>query len=312
MTDASSMPQEPAGEPQTAPKTAGAWLREARQQRGLHIAALAAMLKVPQAKLEALEADRWQDLTDMTFVRALAKAVCRALRVDAEPVLALLPRGGERELDVSLGINTPFRERAVRDEGLSLAVLQKPMIWGPALLLAGAAALYLVPNRLLEPAPSAAPAAPAVSASAPADDAPALAAAPEAAASDTAAPVVATSLAATPAAVASAPLPAPAPAASVPQPAAPLRAAAPASAPAAGMLPVKVHVTAESWISVTDAQGQVLLSKLVQPGEDPELAGQPPLKVTIGNVAGTTLSVRGTPFDLNTRNKDNVARFELN
>ena len=37
-------------------QTAGAWLREVRQQRGLHIAALAAMLKVPQAKLEALEA----------------------------------------------------------------------------------------------------------------------------------------------------------------------------------------------------------------------------------------------------------------
>eukprot|EP01136_Pigoraptor_vietnamica_P039483 Opistho-1_new@10349 len=71
--------------------SAGAWLREARQQRGLHIAALAAMLKVPQAKLEALEADRWQDLPDTTFARALAKAMCRVLKVDAAPVMALLP-----------------------------------------------------------------------------------------------------------------------------------------------------------------------------------------------------------------------------
>lgn len=310
MTDAttSGLSEAPAG----APKTAGAWLRDARQQRGLHIAALAAMLKVPQAKLEALEADRWQDLTDMTFVRALAKAVCRALKVEAEPVLALLPRGGERELDVSRGINTPFRERSARDEGLSLAVLQKPMIWGPALLLAGAAALYLLPNRLLEPAPTAAPTA---AASAPVEETPVLAAAPEPAASEAAAPVLAAVPLATPPAVttASAPVPA-APVASRPQLQAPAQvAAAPASAPpAAGMLPVKVHVTAESWVSVTDAQGQVLLSKLVRPGEDPELAGQPPLKVTIGNVSGTTLSVRGTPFDLNTRNKDNVARFELN
>jgi len=310
MTDATSgVSEEPAG----APKTAGAWLREARQQRGLHIAALAALLKVPQAKLEALEADRWQDLTDMTFVRALAKAVCRVLKVEAEPVLALLPRGGERELDVSRGINTPFRERSARDEGLSLAVLQKPMIWGPALLLAGAAALYLLPNRLLEPAPAAAPGA---AASAP-SDAPVFAAVPEQAASEAAAPVTEAVAAV---ATASAPTPpvamasAPAVAASRPQPQQPAQqvAAAPASVPSAGMLPVKVHVTAESWVSVTDAQGQVLLSKLVRPGEDPELAGQPPLKVTIGNVSGTTLSVRGTPFDLNTRNKDNVARFELN
>ena len=311
MSDATSqMSDEPASEPQGEPKTAGAWLRGARQQRGLHIAALAALLKVPQAKLEALEADRWQDLTDMTFVRALAKAVCRALGVEAEPVLALLPRG-EHGLNVSLGINTPFRERAARDEGLSLTLLQRPMIWGPALLLAGAAVLYLVPNRLLEPAPAAAPNAVA---SAPTEEAPVLAAVPEPAASEAAAPVV------MPVAAASVPTPvvamasAPAMVASRPpqQPAQQQVAAAPAGAPPAGMLPVKVHVTSESWVSVTDAQGQVLLSKLVQPGEDPELAGRPPLKVTIGNVSGTTLSVRGMPIDLNTRNKDNVARFELN
>lgn len=72
--------------------TAGAWLRNARQQRGLHIAALAVMLKVPQAKLEALEADRYDELPDATFARALATAVCRALKIDAGPVLALLPR----------------------------------------------------------------------------------------------------------------------------------------------------------------------------------------------------------------------------
>ena len=72
------------------PTTAGAWLKNARQQRGLHIAALAVMLKVPQAKLEALEADRFDLLPDATFARALATAVCRALKVDSGPVLALL------------------------------------------------------------------------------------------------------------------------------------------------------------------------------------------------------------------------------
>ena len=43
---------------------------------------LCASLKVPQAKLEAIEADRYQDLPDPTFVRALALAMCRALKVD--------------------------------------------------------------------------------------------------------------------------------------------------------------------------------------------------------------------------------------
>ena len=53
-------------------------LRAARQARGLHIAALAASIKVTQRKLEALEADRYDELPDMTFTRALAKTVCRS------------------------------------------------------------------------------------------------------------------------------------------------------------------------------------------------------------------------------------------
>ena len=81
--------------------TAGALLRQARQAKGLHIAALAVSLKVPQRKLEALEADRYGELPDATFVRALAQTVCRALKVDRAPILALLPlyglRGGLEE-----------------------------------------------------------------------------------------------------------------------------------------------------------------------------------------------------------------------
>ena len=46
---------------------AGALLRAARQQQGLHIAALAASIKVAPAKLEALEAGRVHALPDATF-----------------------------------------------------------------------------------------------------------------------------------------------------------------------------------------------------------------------------------------------------
>ena len=55
---------------------AGALLRAARQQQGLHIAALAASIKVTPAKLEALESGRIQELPDATFTRALALTVC--------------------------------------------------------------------------------------------------------------------------------------------------------------------------------------------------------------------------------------------
>ncbi|MDO8288324.1 MAG: helix-turn-helix domain-containing protein, partial [Parvibaculum sp.] len=48
-TNTGAMPAEP---------TAGALLRAARQAAGIHIAALAALLKVPEKRLEALEHDR--------------------------------------------------------------------------------------------------------------------------------------------------------------------------------------------------------------------------------------------------------------
>ena len=57
-------------------------LSEAREAAGLHIAALAAALKVPVRKLEALEAGRYEELPDLTFARALASSACRQLRID--------------------------------------------------------------------------------------------------------------------------------------------------------------------------------------------------------------------------------------
>lgn len=71
--------------------TAGTLLREYRQAGGFDIDALAQILRVPAAKLEALEADRLHDLPDTVFARALALAVCRYLKADSAPVLALLP-----------------------------------------------------------------------------------------------------------------------------------------------------------------------------------------------------------------------------
>ena len=92
--------------------SAGRLLREAREKQGLHIAALAAAIKVPPKKLEALEADRFDALPDATFARALAQTVCRALKIDPAPVMRLLPRpSGHRLETVGEGLNTPFRER---------------------------------------------------------------------------------------------------------------------------------------------------------------------------------------------------------
>lgn len=289
--------------------TAGAWLRHARQQRGLHIAALAVMLKVPQAKLEALEADRFDLLPDATFARALATAMCRALKVDAAPVLALLPRGAaEQGFDVRPGLNQPFRERGNGPiDGGVLAQVARPVVWGPVLLLAAAAAVYWIPAGWLSDAVSTAtpafpayPASGVVSASA---SAPVIDFVPAPAASEplAAAPVVAASLPAV-----SAPL--------VPT----VTASAPASAPArlvAAATPatlLRVSATADTWIEIVDAQGRSLLSRLMKAGEQQDFSGAEPYKVRVGNVGGTRIEWRGAPVDLAARASNNVARLELN
>ncbi len=132
--------------PVAAP-SAGRLLREARERQGLHIAALAASIKVTQKKLELLEADRFDALPDATFTRALAQTVCRALKIDSAAVLRLLPPpAGYRLEQVGEGLNAPFRERPgamVQREGASFAFGW--VFWIVTLLLIASAAMYFLP-----------------------------------------------------------------------------------------------------------------------------------------------------------------------
>jgi cytoskeleton protein RodZ len=121
-------------------------LRAARERQGLHVAALAAAIKVAPRKLELLEADRWTDLPDATFIRALALTVCRTLKLDPAPVLQGLPRPEAAALDhVSGTLNAPFREHASRDEPGLAAMAIRPMFAASAVLMVAAVALYFLP-----------------------------------------------------------------------------------------------------------------------------------------------------------------------
>ena len=42
-------------------------------------------IQAPEFSEEALEAGRYHELPDTTFARALAKTVCRVLKIDPEP-----------------------------------------------------------------------------------------------------------------------------------------------------------------------------------------------------------------------------------
>lgn len=290
-------------------RSAGALLKAAREKQGLHIAALAAAIKVSPRKLEALEADRFEELPDATFVRALAQTVCRTLKIDARPVLDLLPAAGPHALvPPDEGLNQPFREPAMRslrsaDDGALARLARRPMLWGAGVLLLASVALYLLPLPTLRTPAPAVVATPAASV-------------PASAAAAGAEPASA------PEAIASAASPGPAAAASEPQAAE--AASAPVAetvfsapppdatdaAPAAQAL-LQLRVREASWIEVRDARGSVLLSRTVLPGEQVGLNGATPLSLVVGNAGATELVFRGRGVDLAARSRDNVARLQL-
>lgn len=313
MSDAAPATAAPAG------ASAGRALREAREAMGLPVDELASMLKVAPGKIEWLEADRHDEFPDPVFARALAQSLCRTLKIDAAPVLALLPKTPGQRLDkIHVGLNAQYREGPtplITDDWSGIA---KPLLWGPALLVVAAALVYFFPTgwfnppkvspRVVTSAPAASSAEPvAVGTTAsmpavadaaqrpPAAQAPVVAVAP-------ASP--ATVIAAAPPAPASvpAPIPTPAPRATAD--------AAPTPAPAAtGVL--QFRTSADSWIEVQDARGVMLLSRGLEAGEAVGLNGAMPLKVTIGNVRATQVTFRGKAMDLALFTRDNIARFEL-
>jgi cytoskeleton protein RodZ len=306
--------------------TAGTLLRQAREAAGLHVATLAANLKVPVRKLEALEEDRYDLLPDAVFVRALASSVCRTLKIDAQPVLQRLPQTESPRLpEEGKGINAPFRSPSDGPGPGLLDQVTRPVVLTVVALLLGALVLIFLPvaqrgyetvtqasrGEPVMPPPGAAATVPAVPA--PFE----IASAPS---TGTALPASASGPAPTPAAISAAPqasvapgVPA-APAATAASAVAATPAAA-ASAAASGPINARGIITfrtrGPSWIEVTDATGAAVFRKLMEPGESAGAAGTLPLSVTIGSVEATEVQVRGKPFNLGPVSRDNVARFEV-
>lgn len=330
------------------PQTAGSLLRHAREAAGMHVSTLAEMLKVPVVKLHALETNDWQKLPDAIFVRSLALSICKALQVDATPVMELLPKASSAKKFTapSAGINEPVVEKALR------SVHDNPGQGGAWKLLAlallagvGGGAWYFMQKQevrdavvasvqerkpassTVEQAPQpvafAHPAAegepvPAVEPVAPVDHTAHVAAAvPGGVAGVVAqAPQAVTVHEAAPVAAAVPAVPATpvvaavAPAAAVlaPVPAAPV---AEQPAVAAGNTTLRIHARATTWIQVRGAGGKVLDQKTLNVGEIFETQAPRPLSVVIGRADAAEVQVGGAAFDLASVARENVARFEV-
>lgn len=272
-------------------------LRQAREAAGLHIAALAAGLKVPVNKLEALEEGRYGELPDLTFARALAASACRQLKIDPASVLEQIPGAVRPQLGgATPPINAPFKPGSGGSGGAT-AWLSRPMAWGIGLLLLAAIALAVLPQdwfsrwqagnapasetSVITPSVVTESVVPSVS-----DDAPSAAATDNTATTTPAVALVD---------------PAVAPTVATPAPA--------AAADGSGLL--SIRAVNESWIEVLDGAGAKVMQRVLKPGETADFSTAPPYLVVVGRADAVQVTVRGQSFDLAPHTRNTVARFEV-
>lgn len=324
--------------PDAGNRGAGEILRLAREAQNMTLEGLASIIKVTPAKLEALEQGQYDRLSDANFTRALAMTVCRALKLDPTEVLAALPAARPAALaEGKPPLNQPFKDvrggAPLFDRQWDWSALLSFKWLAPITLLAGAVAIYVLPDSVDVPAwvqqvlhgrAQTVEAVAADSAASAVVDLPAPASVPETVAETASAapsvPVVTSAAAASGSLVLdTAEQSASAPASAVAAALDPrlVQVAAPSAssvsqggaAPVAG--PLVLTVTEASWIEVRDAKGIKLLSQQVRPGETLSVNGTPPLKALVGNAAGVNMIYKGQRVDLVSQTHNNVARVEL-
>ena len=270
--------------------TAGALLRTARQSQGMDIATLAALLKVPVYKLQALEQDKPELLADPVFARALAASMSRMLKLDPASVLLRLPAiAAFKVTSQNRGINAPFRARS--SGGRSVVPfwshISRPAVLLGVVFLLGALVLMFLPTLQkevaryrqagsLETVPGQAMESP----------------------SNTTTVITPTSTINDAADI------------SVVTPVEISNASADADA-APAQPPITISAKGTSKIKVTEAGGKVLLDRTLRAGESVSLSGVLPLAVVANRANLIEVQVHGQDFDLASVTKNNTARFEV-
>jgi cytoskeleton protein RodZ len=274
----------------TVATTAGGLLKAARQAAGVHLAVLSVNLKVPVRQLEALEADQLPDGQSTVFARGIVASMCRQLRADPAPILALMPMPANYlEPHGAVRHAYPVPANLGRVRGASSGSPSKAW-WAAVGMLVLIAALIWLPNpsqwawfESLRAAVSA----------------------PE---PDLSMPMpVATTGAAT-LSVAGMTNPASEPA---PMAVTAVTPALPADASVAASSDLFFAAQNMSWIEVRDAQKQLVWHAVLNAGDTKRLPVALPVSVVVGRSDAVQLSVQGQPFDLKPHTQVNTARFEV-
>ena len=265
----------------------GQRLKKARELRGLSIEQVTSELRLSQRIVAGMESDDYSALPEPAFVRGYMRRYAQLVKLSPDDIAARFDQAYAADM------TTPEPDERPRNPVQILGDLAKPRARLRRLLPWASLAVILL--MLIgffwgreENLPIAAePAAPELTVPAPVTPRVELPLAVET-------PVVAADV--------------------LPLPSAPVQLQAPVGAavrpPVAGDR-LTVALTAESWVSVTDAKGQSLVSALRKAGETLELSGEAPFAVTIANAAGASLSINGKPVDLRPHTRGAVASLSV-
>jgi cytoskeletal protein RodZ len=114
----------PAPSRESMAETLGSSLRRQRERRGTSVAELSRLTRIPQASLEAIEADRFDELPGEVFVRGFLKAYAQAVGLVPPDVLARYTSSRRVAYVTPLPVQTPLqaaREKHGRRFGVAIA-----------------------------------------------------------------------------------------------------------------------------------------------------------------------------------------------
>lgn len=294
-----------------SPAGYGARLARERQRAGMGVTDIAAQLRLHPDQVRAIEQENLARLPELPYVRGFIRGYARTLNIDPVPLLS--------DLNAKVA---PAPDSETDDAGSGYAVersagRERSSRWVMGIAVAALIALGLLGWQttqrevqtqaapvVLAPAAPVATSAPAVTPAAEPVSPPA--------AEVTTPPVTVAETPASSKQTEAAPVPA-APVAASPVAAAPAATTAVAATPSRTETAptLLLRFTGASWVEVTDARGQVLMSQLSTPGAEHVVEGDLPLNVLIGDATRTSVEVRGVAFNLLPIMRNNVARFTV-
>jgi cytoskeleton protein RodZ len=276
----------------------GQRLRSERERQGLSIPDVAQRLKYAPRQIEAIEADDFNALPGLTFVRGFVRGYARLLGADGDALVRALEISAEQDngpTTVQLQGVSGTREQFPTGGSSHKSVL--PWLLAILLVVGGlggysvynwqAPKEFLPSEAVKQPAPAAS--TPPASQAMATEQQPGVAAQP------------------------SPGLPADAPASG----AAAMSEADAASkadsltAPPAGLARIRLVFSGESWTELRDGAGNVLLSRKNAAGSEQTAEGTPPFDVVVGNARDVKFFYNGAEVDMAPYTKVSVAKFKL-